>query len=115
MNRRKQQEISLENLKVNIQIEIADSVERFNTALKLYEMAENSRTLAEETLNIEEQRYVNGRSSSFSVLELQKKVFNANTRELSALVDLYKARDQISAVTGSILERYGFTGQNFNK
>lgn len=106
--RKEQQEISLDKLRTNILIEVRDAIDRLLIAEKLHAMAEISSRTADKALKIEEQRYSRGRTSIFTVLDIQKKLFSAQTRELSSLIDLYKALDQVSAVTGNILSRYGF-------
>jgi outer membrane protein TolC len=109
--RKNQQEINIEKLLAHIQIEIRSSIERLGISEKRYESSRFSRITAEKALETEEQRYLKGRTSSYSVLELQNKLFSAKTRELASLVDLYKSIDEIWAVTGRITRRYGFSSQ----
>jgi len=56
----------------------------------------------------EEKRYLNGRTSSFAVLELQDKLFNAQVRELSARLDLARALEEFRAARGVLLRERGF-------
>lgn len=65
----------------------------------------SSRRLAEETVNTGQKRLEEGLSSSFDVIELNKKLYDARTRELAALVELNKSVLQLWLATGTLLER----------
>jgi outer membrane protein TolC len=100
-----QSALSLEKISTNIVLEVSDALKRIELMNERALSVQKTRELAESTLQAEEKRYLNGRTSSFQVLELQDRLSNAVTREISAKVDLKKAVEELWSVTGLLLSK----------
>ena len=72
------------------------------------ETATTSRTLATQGLEVEQNRLEAGQTTSFSVLDFQRKASEAQTRELAARVDLKKAEAELWASVGILPTMLGF-------
>ncbi|PKK89764.1 MAG: hypothetical protein CVV64_12610 [Candidatus Wallbacteria bacterium HGW-Wallbacteria-1] len=106
--RKQQALLNSDRMASRIAIEIHDALERIRLLSERYKVTLQSRELSQKAMDVEEKRYLNGRTSSFAVLELQDKVFNARTRELSARLDLARALEEFRAARGVLLRDRGF-------
>lgn len=95
----------LKNLEQQISVEIRDAVRTIETNLKRVNVTAVSRRLAEEKLSAEEKKFSVGMSTSFNVLEYQRDLIAAKTREISAIIDYNKSLVNLERVKGTALEK----------
>lgn len=69
--------------------------------------ARNTRALNDEAVRIAYRRLEEGQLSTFDIIEQQRKLYDAKSRELSARADLNKSITQLWLVTGTVLEKAG--------
>ena len=104
-----QAELSLDELKTSISLEVSNAYQRLQTLRQRLETASQSRVYADESLRVEQARLDAGKTTSFVVLDFQQKVSNTRTREIAARVDLKKAEAELWGATGTFLAKHGFT------
>ena len=68
---------------------------------------QQARTYAEAALDAEQKKYAVGKSTTFTVLQLQKNLTSARSDEIRALADYNEALANLAAKEGSTLERNG--------
>ena len=105
---RRQAELELRKIEYDIETALQVSASRLEAIRQTVRTARESLQFAEEAVRIEERRLETGRTTTFRVLELQSAVSNARTRELAARVDGQKALASLWAVSGRLLDEYGF-------
>jgi outer membrane protein TolC len=96
---------SLKNLEHQISVEVREAVRSVDTNKKRVDTTAVSRKLAEEKLSAEEKKFAVGMSTSFNVLEYQRDLTAARTREISAVIDYNKSLLNLERVKGTILEK----------
>jgi len=96
---------SLKNLEHQISVEVREAVRLIDTNKKRVDTTAVSRRLAEEKLSAEEKKFAVGMSTSFNVLEYQRDLVAAKTREISAIIDYNKSLLSLDTVKGTILEK----------
>jgi outer membrane protein TolC len=96
---------SLKNLEHQISVEVREAVRSIETNKKRVNTTVVSRRLAEEKLSAEEKKYAVGMSTSFNVLEYQRDLIAAKTREISAIIDYNKSLVNLERVKGTTLEK----------
>ena len=95
----------LKNLENKIWVEVGEAVRSIDTNKKRVNTTAVSRKLAEEKLSAEEKKFAVGMSTSFNVLEYQRDLIAARTREISAIIDYNKSLLNLEKVKGTILEK----------
>lgn len=99
----------LEQLQQQIVTEVRTAARRVETAAKQIESARISRQLEERNLDAERKRYENGMSSSYRVLEIQERLTQARSREVSAVTTYRRALAELYRASGVLLEHKGVT------
>lgn len=108
----RQTQIRTKQLENQIRLEVEDaliSVERTRTAL---EAAQESRKLQEQSLEIEQERFHEGLSTNFLVIQYENYVAQARSAEVAARSAYGKARTQLERVTGMTLPNHNITIQD---
>lgn len=104
-----QAELAIAELKTTISIEVSNALQRLQTLRLRLDTAVQSRQFAQQGLEVEQARLEAGKTTSFSVLDFQRKVSDARTREIAARVDLKKAEAELWGATGLFLQKHGFS------
>ena len=100
-------DLSIAEIHASISLDVSNSLERIAALQRRLDTAATSRELATQGLDVEEKRLEAGQSTSFSVLDFQRKVSEARTRELAARVDLKKAEAELWASMGVLPTNLG--------
>jgi outer membrane protein TolC len=103
-----QAQLSLDELKTSISLEVSNAVEHLAALQRRLDTASQSRQYAEQGLDVEQNRLEQGQTTSFSVLDFQRKVSDARTREIAARVDLKKAESELWGSVGIFMTKNGF-------
>lgn len=96
--------LELKNLEQQIKLEIKKAIRASQTNIKRIKVTRVSNKLAQEKLNAEEKKFGVGLSTSFKVLEFQKDMVDAQSKEIKAIVDYKKSVVLLYEVAGISLE-----------
>ncbi|MHB8523957.1 MAG: TolC family protein [Limisphaerales bacterium] len=102
---RTQSRLQLKKLEQMIQVQIDNSVKLAASTFKRAGSTRQARIFAAAALDAEEKKLQNGASTSFFVLEFQRKLTDARTAEIRALADYNKALAQLALHEGMTLEQ----------
>jgi outer membrane protein len=92
-------------LEQQIVLEIDNAVKSAQTAYQRITATRESRLYAEAALDAEEKKLINGKSTSFFVLQLQRDLTAARSTELRALADYNRALSTLWLSEGTTLEK----------
>lgn len=98
--------INLQQLEQQIVVEVDNANGTVTTARQRIASTAQARALAKESLEAGEERLRAGTGTTFEVLELQKKLSEAESRELSARIDYNKAVSDYYRRVGTILREH---------
>ncbi len=101
--------VKLQQLEQDIIVLVDNAAGAVVTARERTEANREARRLAKESLSAGEARLVAGTGTTFEVLELQKKLAEAETAELRARADYNKAVAKYRLQTGTTLRVHGVT------
>ncbi|HEX5177586.1 MAG TPA: TolC family protein, partial [Chthoniobacteraceae bacterium] len=87
--------------------EVDTVISRIEISRQRLETARNTSALNQEAVRIVYRRLEEGQLSTFDVIEQQRKLYDAKSRELAAVADLNKSITQLWLVTGTILDKAG--------
>jgi outer membrane protein TolC len=99
--------VNLQRLEQNIVVLVDNASGAVTTARQRIEATTEANKLAKESLIAGEARLVAGTGTTFEVLELQRKVSEAETSELRARADYNKAIARFNLQTGATLRIHG--------
>ena len=107
---RKQQallRIKASELEIGLSVERAMELTRTNQ--QRLKTAQFTKTTAVEAVRVGFRRMEEGLITNFDLIEQQRRLYEARTRELSAVFDLNKSITQLWLATGTVLENLGIT------
>jgi outer membrane protein len=103
----KQLLLQLKQLEQNILVEIDNAVKQAQSSYQSVEATRQARIYAEAALDAEQKKYAVGKSTTFTVLQLQNNLTAARSQEIRALADYNKALAILASEEGSTLDRNG--------
>lgn len=89
--------------------DVDTALSRIETNRQRVATARQTRELNEEAVRIAYRRLEEGQISSFDIIETQRKLYDAKSREINAQADLNRAIVALWQVTGTIQEHTGIT------
>lgn len=98
--------LQLKDIEQDIIVEIDNAAAQVETDLKRIEASSASRRLAEETLNAEQKKLQAGTSTSYTVLQHQRDLREARTREIRAIADYNVSLADLYRAEGTLLKQY---------
>ena len=101
----KQLLLQLKQLEQSVMVEIDNAVGVARSDYEGVKATRQARVYAEAALDAEQKKYTVGKSTTFTVLQLQNNLTAARLQEIRALVDYNKALAALAAAEGSTLER----------
>lgn len=99
--------LALKRLEQNIILEVDNLSKRATTDFAQIETTRTARIFADESVRAEEERLREGATTSFVVLQLQRDLAEARTRELRALADYYITTARLKRAKGVLLRDSG--------
>jgi len=90
-------------------VDIDNAVKNAQSRYQSVDATRQARTYAESALDAEQKKYAVGKSTTFTVLQLQKNLTSARSGEINALAAYNQALADLAAAEGSTLERDGIT------
>ncbi|MEA3210800.1 MAG: hypothetical protein QOE70_3857 [Chthoniobacter sp.] len=97
--------LKIKQTELTVGVDVDTVISRINTNSQRVETAKQTRELNDEAVRIAYKRLDEGQISSFDVIEQQRKLYDAKSRELAALAELNKSITQLWLATGTILDR----------
>ena len=101
----KQLLLKLKQLEQNVMVEIDNAVKAAESAWESVDATQKAHTYAEAALNAEQGKYAAGKSTTFTVLQLQNNLTSARSQEIRALANYNQALANLAAAEGSTLQR----------
>ena len=87
-------------------VDIDNAVKAAQSAWESADATKSARTYAEAALDAEQKKYAVGKSTTFTVLQLQNNLTSARSQEIRALANYNQALANLAAAEGSTLERH---------
>ena len=101
----KQLLLKLKQLEQSVMVEIDNAVKAAQSAWESVDATQKARTYAEAALKAEQGKYGAGKSTTFTVLQLQSSLTKARSDEIRALANYNEALATLAQQEGSTLER----------
>ena len=101
--------VSLHGLEQKIIVDVANAASEITTSHKRIDSTQEALRLARESLEAGQARHVAGAATTFEVLQLQKKLMDAEAAEIRAESDYRKAISEYYRMTGVTMERNAIT------
>lgn len=105
----RQSQIRLQQLQNQIRMEVEGAIIAQSRARAAYEAAVEARKLQEQSLEIENEKFANGLSTNFLLLQYQSYVAQARSTEVAARGAYVKARTALERATGKTLENHSIS------
>jgi outer membrane protein TolC len=97
--------LKLKQLEQNIMVQIDDAVKQAQSAWESVDATKQARISAEAALYAEQGKYAAGKSTTFTVLQLQNNLTSARSNEIRALANYNEALANLAQQEGSTLQR----------
>jgi outer membrane protein TolC len=97
--------LKLKQLEQNVMVQIDNAVKAAQSAWESVDATKQARIYAEAALDAEQKKYAVGKSTTFTVLQLQNNLTSARSQEIRALANYKQALAGLAAAEGSTLER----------
>jgi OMF family outer membrane factor len=106
---REQLVLTLKQLEQNIMIQIDNDIGTVRASYDQVQATRAAREYEEAALDAEQKKLESGKSTTYTVLQVQRDLTNARGNEIQALDSYNKNLSQLSLDEGSTLERLGVT------
>jgi outer membrane protein TolC len=103
----KQLLLQLKQLEQNVMVQIDNAVKQAQSSYESVQATQQARIYAETALDAEQKKYAVGKSTTFTVLQLQNNLTAARSQEIRSLADYNEALANLASAEGSTLERNG--------
>ena len=97
--------LQLKQLEQNVMVQIDNAVKQAQSAFQSVDATRSARVYAEAALDAEQKKYAVGKSTTFTVLQLQNNLTSARSQEIRALANYNEALVNLAVQEGSTLER----------
>jgi outer membrane protein TolC len=97
--------LRLKQLEQNVMVQIDDAVKEAESRWESVAATREARVYAEAALDAEQKKYAVGKSTTFTVLQLQNSLTTARSAEIRALADYQEALTNLAQQEGTTLER----------
>jgi outer membrane protein len=102
----RQSQVRLQQLQNQVRLEVEGAIIAQSRARAAYEAAVEARKLQEQSLEIENEKFANGLSTNFLILQYQGFVAQARSTEVAARGAYVKARTALERAIGKTLENH---------
>jgi outer membrane protein TolC len=106
---RQQAILRIKQSELAVTVDVDTALSRIEMSRQRLETARNTRELNEEAVRIAYRRLEEGQLSSFDLIEQQRKLYDAKSRELASRAELDRAIVALWAATGTVLDNTGVT------
>jgi outer membrane protein TolC len=101
----KQSLLKLKQLEQKIMVDIDNAVKQVQSAWESVDATKQARIFAEAALDAEQKKYSVGKSTTFTVLQLQNNLTSARSNEIRSLANYNEALSNLALQEGSTLKR----------
>lgn len=101
--------LKIKQSELTVTVDVDTALSRIEMSRQRVATARQTRELNEEAVRIAYRRLEEGQISSFDIIEQQRRLYDARSRELAAQADLNKSIVTLWAATGTMLENTGVT------
>jgi outer membrane protein len=105
----RQSQVRLQQLQNQVRLEVEGAIIAQARARAAYDAAVEARKLQEQSLEIENEKFANGLSTNFLILQYQGFVAQARSTEVAARGAYVKARTALERATGKTLENHNIS------
>jgi outer membrane protein TolC len=105
----RQSQVRLQQLQNQVRLEVEGAIIAQSRARAAYEAAVEARKLQEQSLEIENEKFANGLSTNFLLLQYQGYVAQARSTEVAARGAFAKARGALERAIGKSLDNHNIT------
>jgi outer membrane protein TolC len=113
--RKQQALLRVQKTQLDIGVAVERAIELIRTNKERLNVAQFTTKTAEEAVKVGYRRMEEGQVSNFDLIEQQRRLYDARTRELSAQAELNKSIAQLWLSTGTVLENLGISFQDGEK
>jgi outer membrane protein len=106
---REQVVLALKKLEQNIMIQIDNDIKQAQSNFERVQATRAARQYAEAALDAEQKKLENGKSTTYTVLQMQRDLTTARGNEIQALAAYNKSLSQLSLDEGGTLDRLGIS------
>lgn len=99
--------LRIKQSELTVGVDVDTVLSRLQTFRQRTESARETRALGEEAVRVAYRRLEEGLISAYDIIEQQRRLYDARSRELAAQAELEKAVTQLWLVTSTVLERQG--------
>ncbi len=99
--------LKIQESELTVTADVDTVISRIEINRQRVETSRQTRQLGEEAVRIAYHRLDEGLISAFDVIDQQRKLYDARSREIGSLAELTKSITQLWLVTGTVLEREG--------
>ena len=99
--------LKIRQSELTVTVDVDTALSRIETSKQRLATARQTRELNEEAVRIAYKRLEEGQISSFDLIEQQRRVYDAHSRELGARADLNKSIATLWQATGTVFENMG--------
>ena len=103
--------LKIKQSELSIGIDVDTVISRIETNKQRLDTARKTRELYQEAVRIAYRRLSEGQISTFDIIEQQRRLYDAKSREVGARTELSKSVTQLWLVTGTVLEKMGIKAQ----
>jgi len=97
--------LKLKQLEQNVMVQIDNAVKQAQSAWESVDATKEARIYAEAALDAEQKKYAVGKSTTFTVLQLQNNLTSARSQEIRSLANYQEALTALAQQEGTTLER----------
>ena len=97
--------LKLKQLEQSIMVQIDNAVKQAQSAWESVDATKEARIYAEAALDAEQKKYAVGKSTTFTVLQLQNNLTSARSQEIRSLANYQEALTALAQQEGTTLER----------
>ena len=101
--------LKIKQSELTVTVDVDTALSRIETSKQRVATARQTRELNEEAVRIAYRRLEEGQISSFDLIEQQRKLYDAKSRELAARADLNKSVVTLWQATGTVLGNTGIS------
>jgi outer membrane protein len=101
--------LQLKQLEQNVMVEIDNAVKQAQSSYQSVQATQQARIYAAAALDAEQKKYAVGKSTTFTVLQLQNNLTAARSQEIRSLADYNESLANLASAEGSTLERNQIT------
>ncbi len=99
-------EISLQETRFGIEIDVKDAIRNVNSTLIQVDLATKARILTEKQLAVEQEKLNVGRTTNFQLVTFQNDLVNAQNNELNAKIAYLNALSRLDQIIGTTLDTW---------